>query len=77
MAHVLELLYLIAAVTFMLGLKMLSKPDTARRGNLIAAFGMTLAIFATIFIYRDGNGEHLGNLIYIFAAWLLVPSSVM
>ncbi len=71
MAHILQLLYLIAAVTFMLGLKMLSKPDTARRGNLIAAVGMTIAIFATIFIYRDANGNHLKNLLFIFAALII------
>ena len=49
MEHILVVIYLIASVTFMLGLKMLSKPDTAQRGNLIAGLGMTLAIFATIF----------------------------
>jgi NAD(P) transhydrogenase subunit beta len=71
MADLLELLYLIAAVTFMLGLKMLSKPDTARKGNLIAAGGMTVAIFATIFIYQDTNGNHLNNLLFIFVALLI------
>ncbi len=66
--HILEFIYLIASVTFMLGLKMLSKPDSARRGNLIAAIGMGLAIFGTIFLYTDQQGNHLGNLIWIFAA---------
>lgn len=46
----LTVIYIIAAVTFILGLKMLSNPTSARKGNLIAAFGMTAAIFATIFI---------------------------
>ncbi|MFZ1256257.1 MAG: NAD(P)(+) transhydrogenase (Re/Si-specific) subunit beta [Saprospiraceae bacterium] len=71
MAYILEVLYLIAAVTFMLGLKMLSKPDSARSGNLIAAAGMTIAIFATIFIYQDQNGNHLKNLLFIFLALLV------
>ncbi|MEP7195684.1 MAG: NAD(P)(+) transhydrogenase (Re/Si-specific) subunit beta [Saprospiraceae bacterium] len=66
--HLLEFIYLVASVTFMLGLKMLSKPDTARRGNLIAAFGMILAIFGTIFLYTNSAGNHLTNLIWIFAA---------
>ena len=30
---------------------MLSVPNSARNGNLVAAFGMTIAIFATIFHY--------------------------
>jgi NAD(P) transhydrogenase subunit beta len=65
MNHILELSYLIASITFILGLKLLGNPATARKGNLIAAFGMTLAIFATIFLYTK-NGEHLHNLGFIF-----------
>lgn len=68
MEHILEILYLVAAVTFMLGLKMLSRPDSARKGNTIAAIGMTIAIFATIFLFRDEAGNHLGNLLWIFVA---------
>ncbi len=69
--YLLEFIYLIASVTFMVGLKMLSKPDTARRGNLIAAVGMTLAIFGTIFLYKDSDGDSLHNLIWIFAALII------
>lgn len=48
----LELIYLIASITYILGLKMLGHPETARRGNLIAAAGMTLAIVGTILFYQ-------------------------
>jgi len=48
----LEIIYLIASVTYILGLKMLGNPETARNGNLIAAGGMTIAIFGTIFLYQ-------------------------
>lgn len=66
----LSLSYLIGSVSFIIGLKMLSHPDTARRGNLYAAIGMTLAIFATIFLYeKDGVG--LGNHIWIFAGLII------
>jgi NAD(P) transhydrogenase subunit beta len=51
MIATLSLLYLIAAVTYITGLKMLGNPKTARRGNLIAAGGMILAILGTIFLY--------------------------
>ncbi len=66
----LQLSYLIGSVTFILGLKMLSHPDTARKGNLVAAVGMTIAILGTIFLYTstDGESEHLHNLPWIFAA---------
>src|ERR1039457_7019801 len=67
---VLSISYLIASITYILGLKMLSHPDTARRGNFIAAAGMTAAILATIFLYQV-NGHETGNKIWIFAALAL------
>jgi NAD(P) transhydrogenase subunit beta len=69
--YILQIIYLIGSVTFILGLKYLGNPSTARKGNLIAAFGMGLAIFGTIFLYTDSNGEHLGNLGFIFGALLV------
>lgn len=62
--------YLIASVTFILGLKMLSNPATARKGNLVAATGMTVAIIGTIFLYEE-NGQRLGNYTWIFAGLLI------
>lgn len=64
---ILMLCYLIGSITFILGLKMLSHPDSARKGNLIAAAGMTLAIIGTIFLYRNENMEKLHNYAWIFA----------
>ena len=40
--------YLLSAVLFILGLKQLSSPETARRGNRVAAVGMLLAVVATL-----------------------------
>lgn len=65
------IIYLIASVTFIIGLKMLSHPETARKGNLIAAAGMTFAIIGTIFLYTDEQGNKLGNYIWIFAGLLI------
>ena len=67
MSGILSICYLIASVTFILGLKMLSNPATARRGNLIAAGGMILAIAGTIFLYEN-DGKRLGNYSWIFSA---------
>ena len=63
--NILTLCYLVASVTFILGLKMLSNPATARKGNLIAAAGMFIAILGTIFLYQQ-DGEKLHNFIWIF-----------
>jgi H+-translocating NAD(P) transhydrogenase subunit beta len=65
--NILTLCYLIGSITFILGLKMLSNPASARKGNLVAAGGMTIAIFGTIFLYEE-NGAKLGNYPWIFAA---------
>lgn len=64
--NLLTICYLIGSVTFILGLKMLSNPATARRGNLIAAGGMAIAIVGTIFLYKDDGGYKLHNYGWIF-----------
>ena len=69
---ILTLIYMIASVTFILGLKMLSHPETARKGNLIAAAGMGIAIFGTIFLYQDiDTGERLHNYGWIFGGLIV------
>lgn len=45
---IISLSYLIAVVLFIVGMRMLSHPDTAPRGNAIALSGMVLAIVATM-----------------------------
>ncbi|QHS60283.1 NAD(P)(+) transhydrogenase (Re/Si-specific) subunit beta [Chitinophaga agri] len=66
----LSLIYLIGSVTFIVGLKMLSNPATARKGNAIAAGGMGLAILGTIFLYRH-HGQGLHNYGWIIAGLLI------
>jgi H+-translocating NAD(P) transhydrogenase subunit beta len=50
MSIILGIIYLIATVTFVIGLKMLGHPATAKKGNLISGGGMVLAIFGTLFL---------------------------
>ena len=47
------LLYLIASVLFILALKGLSHPETARRGNLFGILGMAIAVFTTLALTRS------------------------
>lgn len=51
--NLLEVCYLIGSVTFIIGLKMMGNAKTARKGNLIGAFGMTVAILGTIFLHTN------------------------
>jgi NAD(P) transhydrogenase subunit beta len=59
-ANILTVCYLIGSVSFIVGLKMLAHPDTARKGNLVSAGGMAIAILATLILYRS-NGTRLHN----------------
>lgn len=67
----LTIIYLLASVSFILGLKLLSNPASARKGNQLAAAGMVLAIAGTIFLYTDETGRKLGNYGWIFAALVI------
>ena len=42
-------IYIIASVLFILGIKMLGKADTARKGNMISSVGMLIAVVVTLF----------------------------
>jgi len=69
----LEIIYLIASVTYILGLKMLGHPETARKGNLIAAGGMTLAIIGTIFLYK---GEVTSTIYFLIGLAILIGTII-
>ncbi len=49
MSAIIPLAYLVSAVMFIVGLKLMSAPRTAVRGNLVGAAGMLLAILVTLF----------------------------
>jgi NAD(P) transhydrogenase subunit beta len=59
-ANLVALGYLVAAVCFILALRGLSSPTTARRGNLIGIAGMAIAILFTLFhLPNAGVGSYL------------------
>ncbi len=68
---ILEISYFIASILFIIGLKMLSNPERARRGNMWAAVGMMLAIITTILFHKNGQGESIKNEGWIVAAIVL------
>lgn len=69
----LSIIYLIAVVTFIVGLKLLGHPETARRGNLITATGMGVAILGTIFLHD----LVVPNFIYILIGSAILVGSVI
>ena len=78
---VINLAYIIGAVLFIIGLKMLGSPKTARRGNMISAAGMLLAVIATLF--AQGLSFHWiivgligGSLVGMLAARLVTMTAM-
>ncbi len=61
----LVIFYLIAVFFFILGLKLLQKPHSARLGNLVSAIGMTIALISTLF------SQHYENYIFVFSALII------
>ncbi len=77
-----QLSYVLAAVLFIFGLKMMSHPRTAVRGNLLGSLGMLIAIVATLLLHEVVTYEYIlaGVLIgSIAGAWLAlkVPMTAM
>jgi NAD(P) transhydrogenase subunit beta len=60
-----DLLYLFSATTFLVALKGLGSPKRARYGNMVAAFGMLVAVVATFFKFVDGHALHHVGLILL------------
>jgi len=48
--NLIDIAYLVSAIAFIYGLKMLSHPRTARNGNILASIGMLIAIIATVYL---------------------------
>lgn len=74
--------YIAASILFILGLKMLSSPATARRGNLLSALGMLIAVAVTlldknILTYRYILiGLAAGSLLGVIAARLVAMTAM-
>ncbi|MFT5142474.1 MAG: NAD(P) transhydrogenase subunit beta [Rhodothermales bacterium] len=62
--ELIDVAYLVAGILFITGLKQLTSPATARKGNQLAAIGMLIAIVATLFVKQILTpAEMLGGLI--------------
>lgn len=78
--QIINIAYIVSAVIFILGIKMLGKAETARKGNLLSSIGMLIAIVFTLFDHKIldatdkitwailGGGLFLGSIIGYLAA---------
>ena len=79
-----EVGYIVAAILFIFGLKMLSKEDTAARGNLISSIGMLIAVLVTLLKVIDpylvliamAIGAGIGSLFALKVKMTSIPEMV-
>jgi NAD(P) transhydrogenase subunit beta len=64
-----QVAYLVAAVCFILALKGLSSPRTARRGNRLGALG---ALIATVVVFFEGNLDHVVPILIAIAVGTVI-----
>jgi NAD(P) transhydrogenase subunit beta len=64
-----DVCYLVASVLFILGIRGLSHPRTARQGNVLAAIGMLIAVVATLL---DPEIESFGLIIFGIAVGTVI-----
>lgn len=79
-----EVGYIAAAILFIFGLKMLSKEDTAARGNLVSSIGMLIAVLVTLLKVIDpylvliamAIGAGIGSLFALKVKMTSIPEMV-
>ena len=81
-ATVINLAYIVSSVLFIFGLKMLSSPASARRGNLLSALGMLIAVVVTLFSQQILEFQYIvisaivGAVIGAFAARMVAMTAM-
>jgi len=75
-ANLIPLLYIISGILFILALRGLSSPETARRGNLFGMVGMTIAIVTTLFVLEDKSFGTWGMIIIGIGIGALIGNQI-
>src|SRR6202161_4616726 len=66
-----QLVYVLVAALFVVGLHLMNSPATARRGNQVAQAGMVIAVIATLVLLgHDGTVTAVGWTVIIVGALL-------
>lgn len=78
---IINIIYIVSVVLFAMGLKMLSSPVSARKGNIVSACGMLLAVMATLFtkgltFQWIALGVVIGGLVGFLAARLVAMTAM-
>ena len=82
MTMIINMFYILSSILFIMGLKLLSSPATARKGNSLSALGMLIAVVITLFSREILSfqwifiGIAAGSLIGILAARLVAMTAM-
>ena len=71
-----QAVYLVAAVLFVLSLAGLSKPESARRGNVLGMVGMGLALFATVLLAAQNSERQVYVTLMLIALVFLIGAAI-
>ncbi len=74
---ILEYSYLLAAIMFVIGLKLQSHPETARKGNFWAASGMILPMITTLILNKNTAGEGISLMNGVAVILIIAAGSVV
>lgn len=74
---ILEYSYLLSAIMFVIGLKLQSHPETARKGNLWAASGMILPMITTLILNKNGAGEGISLMNGVAVILIIIAGSIV
>ena len=76
MTAVASFCFVVAAAAFALGLKLLARPTTARRGNLVSALGMAAAVLGALLLAFRGAGDETMALLGWIVGGLVLGAAV-
>jgi len=71
-----NLAYIVACVLFIMGIKKLNKPDTARQGNFLSALGMLIAVVAAFFENEVVQSWNTANWLQNGYVWALLAVAI-
>lgn len=74
---ILEYSYLLSAIMFVIGLKLQSHPETARKGNLWAASGMILPMITTLILNKNTAGDGISLMNGVAVILIIIAGSIV
>ena len=76
LTYFVNLAYIVACLFFIVGIKKLGKPSTARQGNLLSSLGMLICVVVVFFKNEVVQSWNTENWLHNGVVWILVAMSI-